>query len=67
MEMIYKYPRTRHIEGSRKQRGDEDLKSVPFKEVKGRYLVLEEKMDGANCGISFGRDGKCFCKVAGIF
>ena len=36
MEMIYKYPRTRHIEGSRKQRGDEDLKSVPFKEVKGR-------------------------------
>ncbi len=35
------------------QKGDEDLKSVPFEEVKGKYLVIEEKMDGANAGISF--------------
>lgn len=67
MEMIYKYPRTRHIEGSRKQRGDEDLKSVPFKEVKGRYLVLEEKMDGANCGISFDTKGHMRLQSRGHF
>ena len=58
MEMIFKYPRTRHLEGSRKQQGDQDLKAVPFKEISGRYLVLEEKIDGANCGISFGADGR---------
>ena len=52
-EKIFKYPRTAHIEGSRLQPGDEDLSSVPFEELKGRHLVLAEKMDGANCAISF--------------
>ena len=65
MERIYKYPRTRHIEGSRKQSGDEDLKSVAFDEVRGRYLVLEEKVDGANCGISFGADGRMYLQSRG--
>ena len=60
MEQIYKYPRTRHLEGSRKQHGDEDLKSVPFSQIAGKYLVLEEKVDGANCGISFGTDGRMY-------
>ena len=67
MERIYKYPRTRHIEGSRKQSGDEDLKSVAFDEVSGKYLVLEEKVDGANCGISFGDDGKMYLQSRGHF
>lgn len=67
MERIYKYPRTRHIEGSRKQSGDEDLKSVAFDEVRGRYLVLEEKVDGANCGISFGADGRMYLQSRGHF
>ena len=67
MEQIYKYPRTRHIEGSRKQSGDEDLKSVAFDEVRGKYLVLEEKVDGANCGISFGADGKMYLQSRGHF
>jgi hypothetical protein len=52
-----KYPRTPHIEGSRGQPGDEDLDSVPFSEIAGRHLVVEEKVDGANAGISFGQDG----------
>ncbi len=30
MEELYKYPRTRHLEGSRKQAGDEDLNYVRF-------------------------------------
>ena len=60
METIYKYPRTRHLEGSRKQKGDEDLKYIPFLEIKGKFLVLEEKIDGANCGISFDCDGRMY-------
>lgn len=53
MERMHKYPRTQHIQGSRLQPGDEDLEAVPFREIAGRYLVIEEKVDGANCGISF--------------
>ena len=53
MSRIYKYPRTPHIEGSRFQLGDEDLDSLPFSAILGRYLVIEEKVDGANAAISF--------------
>lgn len=67
MEQIYKYPRTRHVEGSRKQAGDEDLNSVKFVEIRGKYLVLEEKIDGANCGISFGEDGRLYLQSRGHF
>ncbi len=67
MEQIYKYPRTRHVEGSRKQAGDEDLNSVKFAEIRGRYLALEEKIDGANCGISFGGDGRLYLQSRGHF
>ena len=67
MEQIYKYPRTRHVEGSRKQAGDEDLNSVKFGEIRGKYLVLEEKIDGANCGISFGKDGRLYLQSRGHF
>lgn len=58
MQQIWKYPRTRHIEGSRLQPGDEDLDAVPFRALVGRHLVVEEKMDGANCAVSFGQDGE---------
>jgi hypothetical protein len=51
--MIRKYPRTRHLVGSRKQTGDEDLETVSFSAIKGRHVVIEEKMDGANCALSF--------------
>lgn len=55
--MIRKYPRTPHLLGSRLQPGDHDLAAVPFRELAGRHLVVEEKLDGANCGISFAPDG----------
>jgi hypothetical protein len=58
MEPIYKYPRTRHVEGSGLQAGDDDLEVAPFGELAGKYLVVEEKMDGANCGISFDSSGR---------
>lgn len=50
---IFKYPRTRHVEGSRLQAGDEDLDQVPLSELYGKHLVIESKEDGANSGISF--------------
>ncbi|MGC4114561.1 MAG: RNA ligase family protein [Myxococcales bacterium] len=55
---IHKYPRTQHIEGSRLQAGDEDLAQVPFSALRGQFLVVEEKLDGANCGVSFSSDGE---------
>lgn len=67
MENIIKYPRTQHIEGSRLQAGDEDLKSVRFDVIKGTYLVLEEKVDGANSGISFSDTGKLLLQSRGHY
>ncbi|MGH1395103.1 MAG: RNA ligase family protein [Trichormus sp.] len=58
MEQIYKYPRTHHIKGSRLQPGDEDLDSIPFATIKEKYVVVEEKVDGANAAISFTADGQ---------
>ncbi len=58
MEQIYKYPRTPHIQGSRLQPGDEDLQSIPFSNIASKYLVVEEKIDGANTAISFSPDGQ---------
>ena len=50
---MFKYPRTAHIESSALQPGDHDLDRVPFSEIQGKVLVIEEKVDGANCGLSF--------------
>ncbi len=50
--ILKKYPRTRHLETSRFQHGDHDLEAVAFKDVRGQFLVVEEKMDGANAGPS---------------
>ncbi|MBD2778503.1 RNA ligase family protein [Iningainema tapete] len=54
MEQVYKYPRTPHLKGSRLQPGDEDLDNIPFDDIKEKYVVVEEKVDGANAAISFG-------------
>lgn len=63
---ILKYPRTRHIEGSRLQQGDlgDDL---PITELAGAYLVIEEKLDGANSAISFDKDGQIWLQSRGHF
>lgn len=42
-DIIIKYPGTPHIQGSRLQLGDEDLRQRRFSEIAGRHLVLEEK------------------------
>ena len=58
IESIHRYPRTQHLEGSRLQPGDHDLTQVPLSELRGAYCVVEEKLDGANAGISVGEDGR---------
>lgn len=65
MDDILKYPRTRHIAGSKEQFGDEDLDTVPLKELIGKYLVVEEKMDGANSGVSFSPEGRLILQSRG--
>ncbi|MBG6089474.1 RNA ligase family protein [Actinomadura viridis] len=65
--MLRKYPRTRHITGSRLQPGDHDLAAAPFREIAGRYLVVEEKLDGANCGVSFTSDGRLLLQSRGHY
>jgi hypothetical protein len=64
---ILKYPRTQHIEGSRSQPGDEDLNNVPFKRISNRFVVVEEKVDGANCGISFSEGGELLLQSRGHY
>ncbi|MBE7452533.1 MAG: RNA ligase family protein [Kofleriaceae bacterium] len=49
---FHKYPRTAHLEGSRLQPGDADLAQVPLAGLRGRHVVIEEKLDGANAGIA---------------
>jgi hypothetical protein len=67
MRTLHKYPRTRHLEGSRLQPGDEDTASVPFAALAGRFLVAEEKLDGANAGIGFDADGRLWLQSRGHF
>jgi hypothetical protein len=67
MLTIKKYPRTQHIEGSKLQQGDEDLNSIPFQQIKDNFLVIEEKMDGANAGISFSETGDLLLQSRGHY
>ncbi len=66
LKMI-KYPRTPHIEGSRLQPGDEDLSQIPFKVIKGKNIVVEEKVDGANTAVSFSPDGELLLQSRGHY
>jgi len=65
--VLRKYPRTPHLEGSRLQPGDEDLEQVPVDELGGTSIVVEEKVDGANSGISFDTDGRMRLQSRGHF
>ena len=64
---LRKYPRTPHLQGSRLQPGDEDLEAVPLGALVGRYVVIEEKLDGANAGISVDHDGALRLQSRGHF
>lgn len=66
-DTIIKYPRTPHLQGSRLQPGDEDLRQRPFSDIAGRHLVLEEKIDGANTAVSFNDSGELLLQSRGHF
>lgn len=62
---ILKYPRTPHLAGSRLQPGDEDLALTATESLSGLLLVIEEKLDGSNCGISFDQAGNLILQSRG--
>lgn len=64
---LKKYPRTRHLRGSRLQPGDEDLSAAPYAEIAGRHLVVEEKLDGANAGVCFDPQGNLCLQSRGHY
>jgi hypothetical protein len=64
---IYKYPRTPHLEGSRLQPGDDASDQMPLAQLAGRHVVIEEKLDGANCGLSFGAAGDLLLQSRGHY
>ena len=64
---LIKYVRTPHLEGSRLQPGDEDLSQIPFSEIAGRHLVVEEKCDGANTAVSFDARGNLLLQSRGHY
>lgn len=65
--VLRKFPRTPHINGSRLQAGDEDLEQIAFELLRARHIVVEEKMDGANCAISFTPEGQLLLQSRGHF
>lgn len=67
MNSIIKYPRTPHLQGSKLQIGDEDLSQIPASKILGKYLVIEEKVDGANTAISFDDDGNLLLQNRGHY
>lgn len=72
---LYKYPSTPHLEGSRLQKGDiPDTAAskrkdthAPYSRLLGRYIVVEEKLDGANAGISFSPGGELLLQSRGHY
>lgn len=64
---IDKYPRTPHLVGSRLQDGDDAAAQVPYSAIVGRNIVVEEKMDGANSGVSFTAGLDLLCQSRGHY
>lgn len=64
---LLKYPRTAHLEGSRLQAGDEGDQHIAYQHLQGRTIVVEEKLDGANCGLSFSDGGELLLQSRGHY
>ena len=64
---ILKYPRTPHLEGSRLQPGDEGHDHVRLATLRDQHVVVEEKLDGANVGISFTSGGELLLQSRGHY
>jgi hypothetical protein len=63
---LQRYPRTRHLEGSRLQDGDSrDLQRIG--ELAHTHAVIEEKLDGANSGLSFTQGAQLLLQSRGHY
>jgi len=63
---LAKYPRTPHLQGSRYQPGDKG-EPVAYAELLGKTLVVEEKLDAANAGLSFDAAGQLLLQSRGHY
>jgi hypothetical protein len=64
---LNKYPRMAHLQGSRRQAGDSLDEGLPWSALGGKALTVAEKLDGANCGISFDTDGHLLLQSRGHY
>ena len=60
-----KYPRIRHIDGSTPHGDDHQLPLVSLTELRGCHVVVTEKLDGANAGVSFDASGELVLQSRG--
>lgn len=65
-EKLIKYPRTQHLAGSGVS-GDDISETIPYEDLFQKHLVIEEKIDGSNTGISFNSDCELFLQCRGHF
>ena len=66
MDPIYKYPRTRHVEGSGIQTGDDDLQVAPWRELAGKYWLSRKRWTARTAGSALTQPGGCSCRVVAI-
>lgn len=63
---LSKFPRTRHVEGSRLQPGDV-ADDKPIRDFAGQILTVGEKLDGANAALSFDWAGNLLLQSRGHY
>ena len=64
---LVKYPRTLHLQGSRLQVGDSEDGQYAYKDLQGQFIVVEEKLDGGNCAVSFSESGELLLQSRGHY
>lgn len=64
---MFKFPRTPHVIGSHRSKDDEDVDYVRLSDLQNKHVVITEKVDGANCGISFDETGKLLLQSRGHY
>ena len=63
---LVRYPRTVHLEGSR-QHVDDEPQLVKLQSLAHQHAVIEEKLDGANCALSFTEAGELLLQSRGHY
>lgn len=64
---LLRYPRTAHLAGSTLQPGDTAEDQTPLSALAGCHVVIEEKLDGANAGVSFSESAELLLQSRGHY